>query len=270
MTQGVTQERKVQHAMRAIIVAVALICIAVGSAATPATDRAHAAEPVAGAGDQSSEQLKRSVERGLREDRALRQLEVSVAGNEVTLAGSVRSLWEKNEARRRAWEVRGVGAVFSEIEVLPAEGDQGIADEVGKAIDRYPFYTLWDQIGGRVDNGVVTLTGRVTPGRDKARELFERIAKVAGVQDVEMDVRMLSPSTGDARIRYLIARRLAANSHFERFRTMRNPPFHIVVDNSIVTLIGYVQSGIERIELQRVVAQTPGVLRVDNQLQALS
>ena len=159
--------------------------------------------------------------------------------------------------------------MVSAIDVAVGE-DQRIADDVGTAIDRYPFYTIWDEIGGRVDNGIVTLSGRVAPGRDKARELFERIARVPGVQGVEMDIRMLSPSSGDARIRHLIARRLVANSHFERFRTMRNPPFHIIVNHSIVTLVGYVQSEIERIELQRVAARTPGVLRVENQLQSLS
>ncbi len=255
--------------MRAIIVVVSLVCVAVGSAAALPTDRAYRAEPTAGAGYQSSEQLKQAVERRLREDRALRGLEVSVAGNDVTLTGSVQSLWEKNEAQRRALDTRGVGNVVSRIDVLVGK-DQRIADEVGKAIDRYPFYTIWDEIGGRVDNGMVTLGGRVTPGRDKARELFERIAKVPGVQGVEMDIRMLSPSSGDARIRYIIGRRLVTNSHFERFQTMRNPPFHIIVNNSIVTLIGYVQGEIERIELQRIVAQTPGVLRVENQLQARS
>lgn len=255
--------------MRTIIVVVALIGVAVGSTAALATDRAHSVGPAAGAGSQSSEQLKQAVERRLREDSALRGLDVSVARNDVTLTGSVQSLWEKTEAQRRALDTRGVGNVVSEIDVAVGE-DERIADEVGTAIDRYPFYTMWDQLGGRVDKGIVTLSGRVTPGRDKARELYERIARVPGVQGVEMDIRMLSPSSGDARIRYIIARRLVTNSHFERFRTMRNPPFHIIVNNSIVTLIGYVQSGIERIELQRVVAQTPGVLRVENQLQALS
>ena len=48
---------------------------------------------------------------------------------------------------------------------------------------------------------------------------------------------------------------------------MRNPPFHIIVNNSIATLVGYVQGDIERLELQRIVAQTPGVLRVENRLQ---
>ena len=255
--------------MRTVIVVVALICVAVGSTAALAADRALSAGPSSGAGSQSSEQLAQAVERRLHEDRALRGLEVAVERNDVTLTGSVRSLWEKNEAQRRALGVRGVGNVVSAIEVLVGE-DQRIADEVGKAIDRYPFYTIWDEVGGRVDNGVVTLSGRVTPGRDKARELYERVARVPGVQGVETDIRMLSPSSGDARIRRTIARRLVTSSHFERFRTMRNPPFHIIVNHSIVTLIGYVQSPIERMELQRIAAQTPGVLRVENQLQALS
>ena len=50
---------------------------------------------------------------------------------------------------------------------------------------------------------------------------------------------------------------------------MTNPPFHIIVNNSVVTLVGYVQSRIEYIEMQRIVAQTQGVLRVDNQLQTI-
>lgn len=255
--------------MRIVVVVVALICVAVGASAAEAAGRALSSGPSAGAGSQSSDQLKQAVERRLQDDRALRGLEVSVARNDVTLTGSVRSLWEKNEAQRRALDTRGVGNVVSAIEVAVGE-DQRIADEVGRAIDRYPFHTIWDEIGGRVDNGVVTLSGRVTPGRDKARELYERIARVPGVQGVDMDIRVLSSSSGDARIRHLIARRLVTNSHFERFRTMRNPPFHIIVNNSIVRLIGYVQSPIERMELQRLAAQTPGVLRVENQLQALS
>ena len=50
---------------------------------------------------------------------------------------------------------------------------------------------------------------------------------------------------------------------------MVNPPFHIVVHNGIITLVGYVQTQIELIEMQRIVAQTNGVLRVENQLQKL-
>ena len=44
---------------------------------------------------QSPEQLQQTVERELRRDRALRRLDVSVAGDEVTLTGSVRNFWRR-------------------------------------------------------------------------------------------------------------------------------------------------------------------------------
>lgn len=223
----------------------------------------------ASAAGQSPEQLRQAVERELREDRALRRLDVSVAGDEVTLTGRVRNFWEKNEALRRTFEVRGVGTVVSEIEVPVEEDREALVEEVSRAIQRYPHYRIWDYVDGRIDDGVVTIVGQVTPERDKAGELFERIAKVRGVQDVRMNVTPLSPSSSDERLRYAIGRRLFASEHFERFASMTNPPFHIIVNNSVVTLVGYVQSRIEFIEMQRIVAQTQGVLRVDNRIQTL-
>ena len=231
--------------------AAALVLLGAGAAPAAQTDAA----------------LARAVEDALDDERALRRLEVSAAGGEVTLSGALRNFWEKSEALRIAFDVEGVETVASEIEIPEAEDDQELANDVGREISRYPFYTIWDVIEGRVDNGVVRLRGLVTPLRDKAGELFERIAKLRGVQDIRMNIQPLSPSSGDERIRSIIARQLARSSHFERFRTMRNPPFHIIVNNSIATLVGYVPGQIERLELQRIVAQTPGVLRVNNQLQ---
>ena len=135
---------------------------------------------------------------------------MSVAGDEVTLSGRVRNFWEKNEALRRTFEVRGVGTVVSEIEVPVEEDREALVEEVSRAIQRYPHYRIWDYIDGRIDDGVVTIVGQVTPERDKAGELFERIAKVRGVQDVRMDVTPLSPSSSDERLRY--AKSAAASS----------------------------------------------------------
>lgn len=224
--------------------------------------------PGAAAG-QAPEQLRRAVAEELRGDRALRRIEVSVDGDEVTLAGRVRHFWDKNEALRRTFDVDGVGAVVSEIEVPVQEDQEELVEDVRRAIQRYPHYRIWDYVDGRIDSGVVTIIGRVTPERDKAGELFERIAKVRGVQDVQMNVTTLSPSRSDDRLRATIGRRLFSNHHFQRFASMTNPPFHILVDNGVVTLIGYVPSQIEYIEMQRIVAQTQGVLRVDNQIQTM-
>ena len=45
--------------------------------------------------------------------------------------------------------------------------------------------------------------------------------------------------------------------------------FHIVVQNGHVTLVGKVPTIAERIELQRLVSHTDGVLRVNNELSSL-
>ena len=115
----------------------------------------------------------------------------------------------------------------------------------------------------------VTLSGWVTPDRDKAGEIFERVAKLRGVQEVQSSIETLPANRQDPLLRRTIARRLFASVHFARFGSMSNPPFRIIVDNGVVTLFGYVQSDAERIEMELIVGQTQGIVRVDSQLQTL-
>ena len=235
--------------------------------AVTAVAATHAATAAAAAAEQTSDQLQQRVENALRDERALRTVEVAVVGDEATLTGRVSTFWDKHRAIERALGVNGISSVASEM-VIPAEEDeQRLAEEVGRAVRGYPHYRIWDLIDGRVNNGVVTLFGRVTPERNKEGELFERIAKIRGVQDVQVNFDVLPTSRSDTRLRRAIARRVFSSEHFERFASMPNPPFHIIIDNSVVTLVGYVQGRIELLELQRIVAQTQGVLRVENHLQ---
>ena len=218
---------------------------------------------------QTSTEIEREVREELRGERGLRGLDVTVTGSEVILTGEVETFWSKSEAIRRTIDVDGVETVVSEIEIPPAESDQALAEEVGKTMQRYAYYTLWDYLDGRINGGVVTLIGRVTPERDKAGELFERVAKIPGVQDIQNQIEPMSPSSWDRNLRQQIASAMFRSSHFQRLSTQRNPPFHIIVEHSIVTLIGYVQGDIERIEMERIVRFIPGVLRVVNELQTL-
>ncbi len=219
---------------------------------------------------QTTTQIEREVREELRGERDLRRLDVAVAGSEVTLTGEVKTFWSKSEAIRRALEVDGVDTIVSEIEIPSAESDEKLGAEVVKAMQRYPYYTVFDYLDGAINNGVVTLMGKVTADRDKAGELFERVAKVPGVQDVQNRIETITPSSADNNLRRAIASQIFRSSHFQRFSTQRNPPFHIIVQNSIVTLIGYVQGEIERREMEQIVRHTQGVLRVINQLQPLS
>ena len=141
--------------------------------------------------------IEREVREGLRGERDLRRLDVTVAGSEVTLTGELETFWSKSEAIRRTLEVDGVETVVSEIALPPAESDQKLVEEVVKAMQRYAYYTVFDYLDGRINAGVVTLMGKVTPERDKAGELFERVAKIRGVQDVQNQIETMTPSSGD-------------------------------------------------------------------------
>ena len=215
---------------------------------------------------QSSGALARAVEAVLREERGLRRLEVEVSGTEVTLAGVVDTFWLKHAALQRTLDVPGVGTVVSEIAVPAAESDQRLAEEVGRVVREYPEITVWDFVGAVVDRGVVTLSGWVTPELDKAGEIFERVARLRGVQDIRGGIQPLPASIQDARLRQAIGRRVFGSLSFMRLARMRPPPFRILVGNSTVTLAGYVGNDVERRELELLVAEIPGVVRVSNQL----
>ncbi len=216
---------------------------------------------------QTSTVIEREVREELRRDRDLRRLDVTVVGDEVTLRGELKTFWSKSEAIRRSLTVDGVAVVVSEMEIPPAESDQKLANEVGKAVQRYPHYTVFDYLDGRINAGVITLIGKVTAERDKAGDLFERVAKIPGVQDIQNQIETITPSSADDNLRRTIARVVFGSSHFQQFNSRSNPPFHIVVERSIVTLLGYVQSEIERREMEQMARQTTGVLRVVNLLQ---
>jgi len=233
--------------------------------ASPSTSLCQTA-PALDVGQQSA-RIAREVRDSLGGERDLRDIEVSVERGAVTLGGRVETFWAKDQAIRRTLAVEGVESIVSDLEIPLAEDDGSLARDVARAIQGYTYYTVWDQIDGSVTDGAVSLFGLVTPDRDKIDEIFERVAKVKGVQDVRSEIRRLPELQRDHELRRALANRVFRSEHFERFSSMSNPPFHIIVDSSGVTLVGYVQSVIEAHEMQRIVAQTQGVTRVENQLE---
>lgn len=221
-----------------------------------------------GEAGQAAPQLERKVQDKLGGG-DLKNVEVSVQGSEALLSGRVPNFWAKHQAIKRALEVDGIETVASELELPTGESDADLAEAVSKEIQRYAHYTQWDDITANVNQGTVFLGGWVTPDRDKAGELFEKVAKIIGVQNVESTIENLSPSRSDRRIRQSIERQLRSNTHFEHIIRMKNPPLHIIVNNGHVRLVGYVQGQIEMIEIQRIVAQTRDVLQVQNDLQTI-
>ena len=112
---------------------------------------------------QTASQIEREVRETLRDERDTRGIEFSVQASEVTLSGRVPTFWAKDQAIKRTLAVNGVETVVSELEIPAVEDDNDVAEDVAKAVQRYPHYTIWDYINGRINQGRVTLTGRVTP-----------------------------------------------------------------------------------------------------------
>jgi osmotically-inducible protein OsmY len=191
---------------------------------------------------------------------------VSVASGIVTLRGTVRTLWVKQRAIEEAAKVDDVISVHSELTVPRGESDERIAAQVAQRLQRYVFYTIFDDASVEVDNGVVTLTGRVTMPY-KAEAFADLAAHVPGVQEIRNEVRTLPTSLFDDQLRYAVARQIYGDSLFSRYATQVNPPVHIVVERGNVTLTGVVFSEVERRKAEAIARGTFSVMGVTNKLR---
>jgi osmotically-inducible protein OsmY len=228
-----------------------------------------AAAPQA-AGQAAETAIVAAVKRALSGQSDLRGLTVSASGGDVTLSGRLPTLWHKQDAVKRTLKVDGVQNVVTEIELPRAESDLGLAYRIGPAIERYSYYTIFDYVDAVIRNGVVTLTGSVTPDRNKAEENAAEVARVRGVQEIRNGIVTLPPSFGDDQIRAALYTRIFDSIHFQGQEIGRVPPFRLVVHNGAVTLYGTVQGEIEYRQLESIAKFTGGVLRVTNNLRMIN
>ncbi len=143
--------------------------------------------------------------------------------------------------------------------------DLQVFNDISTAVNRYAFFTIFDDVSANVESGTVTLTGKVTQPY-KRDEIEKRVAKIAGVEHVVNRLEVLPASGFDDELRYRIARSIYGNSNFWNYAIMANPPIHIVVDHGHVTLTGVVQSNVDRM-LARSLATQFGAMSVKNELK---
>ena len=146
-----------------------------------------------------------------------------------------------------------------------AQKDFQVAKDIAASVQRYTRFTIFDDISANVNDGMVTLTGKVTMPF-KRDDIAKRIAKVDGVRGVRDDIVVLPVSLFDDELRYRIARSIYNNSNFWNYAIMVNPPIHIVVEHGRVTLTGVVQSNVDRM-LARSLAAQFGAFSVTNELK---
>jgi hyperosmotically inducible protein len=142
--------------------------------------------------------------------------------------------------------------------------DFQIFKDVAKSVESYVWFTVFDDVNAGVDQGVVTLTGRVMMPF-KRTDIEKRISKIAGVTKVVNKIEVLPVSLFDDQLRFQIARAIYRNSAFWQYASMANPPIHIVVEGGRVTLTGVVSSNVEKM-LARSLASFSSAFSVKSEL----
>src|SRR5580765_6940596 len=144
--------------------------------------------------------------------------------------------------------------------------DLQLFNDISKTVQRYTHFTVFDNVDASVKNGVVTLTGQVTMPF-KREDIEKRVSKVDGVRHVNSKITVLPVSQFDDQLRYRIARAIYSNPNFWNYAIGPNPPIHIVVDHSHVTLEGVVLNDADRIIAKTIASNQFGVMSVKNNLK---
>jgi len=137
--------------------------------------------------------------------------------------------------------------------------------DVQRQVLRYTHFTIFDSVHANVDNGHVTLTGKVTMPY-KRTDIERRVAALPAVTEIDNRIEVLPVSQFDDELRFLIARAIYGNHNFRPFASMVNPPIHIIVDRGRVTLEGVVNNHVDRM-VARSIASSFNAFDVKNELQ---
>jgi hyperosmotically inducible protein len=150
-------------------------------------------------------------------------------------------------------------------EDIPERKDFQVFQGVARQVQQYVNFTVFDSVNAAVQDGVVTLTGKVTMPF-KVQDLTRRVSRVEGVRKVDNKIQVLPVSRFDDELRLRIARAIYGNPSFWHYASMANPPIHIVVDQGRVKLEGTVNNHVERM-LAQSLAIGFGEFSVENALK---
>jgi len=148
-----------------------------------------------------------------------------------------------------------------------AEGgrDGRLTDDIVRAVGTHPQLTIFDDVKAQVQDGVVTLTGKVTADY-KRQDVGRIVGRMEGVRQLRNQIGVLPASPFDDELRYRASRAIYTNPAFWSYASMARPPIHVIVENGHVTLTGVVASDGER-ALARSLATGLGEVSVTSELR---
>jgi len=149
-----------------------------------------------------------------------------------------------------------------------ANTPQDLTAQVRHQLVMIPYYSVFDELNYRIDNGVVTLSGNVTQPVVK-NDAERSIKQLAGVTQVVDNIRLLPLSSFDNRIRMAEYRSIYGFGGLYRYGTGTQPSIHIIVDMGHVTLVGVVDNQTDKNTAYIRANSVPGVFSVTNDLRVV-
>jgi osmotically-inducible protein OsmY len=143
--------------------------------------------------------------------------------------------------------------------------DEIVTDFVRNFRARVSTDYVFNSVSVKSENGNLVLSGKVRDGYiiDRAMDAAK---KVQGVQSITNRIELLPASAFDDRLRVAIYRRLSRDGALFHYFIGYAPGINIIVENSRVTLIGEVNSRVDKVRAASRVRELFGVLSVDDQL----
>jgi BON domain-containing protein len=162
-------------------------------------------------------------------------------------------------------------------------GLQDTTKKVRHALERMPYYGVYDFLAFKVEPGVITLQGYAH--RPSLRNEAETMVKHATGADIVNKIEILPTSSFDDRIRWSMFQQIytdeladryvaggAMETRYELLTMTRFPgmepfgtyPVHIIVKNRRVALIGVVISDVDKAQILVRAGQVPHTLAVED------
>ncbi len=147
------------------------------------------------------------------------------------------------------------------------QGEVRLIQEVRHELVMLPYYSVFDDLGFRVEGSTVTLVGEVT--RPVLKSDAEGVVKnIEGVTQVINQIEVLPLSPFDDQIRRAMLRTIYGDPQIgTRYGNQALPSIHIIVKNGHVRLEGLVANKFDKDLIGVRANSVPNVFSVDNQLQ---
>jgi osmotically-inducible protein OsmY len=212
-------------------------------------------------------QLKKDVTAELEWDPSINASHVGVAANDgvVTLTGHLETFAEKYAIERAVQRVQGVKAIAVELDVKLEPGHKRSDSEIAQAAEsalKWHSLVPTDRIQVKIEKGWVTLKGEVDWDyqRQNAEKAVRSLTGVVGISNAITLKARATPDNVATRIRDALTRHAEHEAkHIE-----------VVVNGSVVTLYGTVDSWAERSAAFGAAWSAPGVSSVLNEIKVKS